>query len=156
MVGLSRLDSNKYARILAHKSSTLSPFNSISRPVSRVNEFGETEIGQIKHPYKTLSDAEIVKIAEAYRLGKTTYELAEQYSCCRANIVNALKKSGITASKAKAQEVINAKEVIKLYGEFHTTQEIADRFKVGPNAIIRCLRANGVSIRSRWDYPKSK
>ena len=86
--------------------------------------------------------------------GKTTYELAEQYGCARHTIVTALKKVGITATKAKAQEAIDADNVIRLYNEYHTIEEIAKKHGVSSNAINRCLRYNGVAIRGRWDYPK--
>lgn len=85
---------------------------------------------------------------------KNHIQLAEQYGCCRRAIVNALKKSSITATKAKAQEVLNPDDVIKMYSEYHTTAEIAKKYGVNPNSVIRCLRSNGVAIRSRWDYPR--
>lgn len=38
--------------------------------------------------------------------------------------------------------------------EMRTTKEIARQFGVSPKAILKCLRDNGVKIRSRWDYAK--
>lgn len=98
-----------------------------------VNEYGETEIKQIGQQQKRFSDDEISEIAQEYRSGKTTYELAEQYGCARHTIVTALKKMGITATKAKAQEAIDADNVIRLYNEYETcyNAHIPSFFKTG-------------------------
>lgn len=157
-MGLSRLDSNKYDSI--RKAKLKMSFNpsadgpSILNSHRSVNEYGETEIKQIRQQQKRFSDVEISEIAQEYRSGKTTYELAEQYGCARHTIVTALKKMGIMATKAKAQEALDADEVIRLYNEYHTIEEIAKKHGVSSNAINRCLRYNGVAIRGRWDYPK--
>ncbi len=161
VVGLSGLHSNNYKRLLSHRKQILSGVSNnddavskTERPAKRVNEHGETEVGRVISAQKRLTDAEKREIASAYNTGKTTYQLAEQYGCCRRAIVNALKKSGITATKAKAQKALNTHDVIKMYGEFHTTAAIAKKYGVGPNSVIKCLRSNGVAIRSRWDYPR--
>ena len=158
MVGLSRLDLNKYACVREAKlevdCAVSRPDNSVSNDTRSVNEHGELEVKKYKVFQRTLSDADIAEIAKAYLHGKTTYQLAEQYGCCRRAIVNALKKKSITATKAKAQEVLDAGDVVKMYNEYHTTAEIAKKYGVDPNSVIRCLRSNGVAIRSRWDYPR--
>ena len=89
-----------------------------------------------------------------YRSGKTTYELAEQYGCHRRTIVDTLKKQGIVPNKAKSQKKLNVETVIKMYSEFHSAEEIGNLFGVGRDVIVKCLRKNGVAIRTRWDYPR--
>lgn len=157
LVGLSQLNLNKYANVRDAKLKAdyaYSLKNSVSGAARSVNEHGELEVKKYKVLQRILSDAEIIEIAEAYLHGKTTYQLAEQYGCCRRAIVNALKKNSITATKAKAQEALDKDDVIKMYSEFHTTAEIAKKYGVDPNSVIRCLRSSGVAIRSRWDYPR--
>ena len=110
---------------------------------------------QIRQTQKYLSDQERAEIADAYRSGKTTYELAEQYGCHRRTIVEALKKQGIVPNKAKSQKKLNVETVIKMYSEYHSAEEIGKLFGVGRAVIVKCLRDNGVAIRTRWDYPRN-
>lgn len=157
LVGLSHFYSKKYESIREAKLKmgfSTSPNDSVPNPARTVNEYGETEVSQYIVPQHRVSDSEAAEMAGAYRSGKTTYELAEQYRCCRHAVVRALKKNDIKATKAKAQEVMDSTDVIKMYEEYHTTAEIAKKYGVHPNAVIRCLRSNGVTIRSRWDYPR--
>ena len=156
LVELSRFNSNKYGKILSHQQIVSSPKESISKPPHSVNEHGEVEVRRVIQPHKFLSDKEITAVIQAYRSGKTTYELAEQYGCCRPAIVSALKRNGITPDKAKAKKLLNAEEVVKLYNEFHTTSEIAAKFGVSSHSVITLLRANNIPIRTRWDYPRMK
>ena len=161
MAGLSGQDSNNYTKLIAYRRRILAePAHNIITPnsetsVRRVNEYGETEICRTTSLQKHLTNAEILEIAKAYNNGKTTYELAKEYGCCRKAISNALIGVGITPSKSKAQAKMYVGIVIKMYEEYKTTAEIAKRFGVHPNAVLRCLRENNIPIRSRWDYPKA-
>lgn len=159
MVGLSGQDSNNYTKLIAYKRRILAEPAHIIAPnsktsVKRVNKYGETEICQTTTFQKHLTNAEILEISKAYNNGKTTYELAKEYGCCRKAISNALISVGITPSKSKARAKMDVGIVIKMYEEYKTTAEIAERFGVHPNAVLRCLRENNIPIRSRWDYPK--
>ena len=159
LVGLTRLESNKYRKLASRKS--LLPSESAGyAPGSRSdnleeNEYGEKEVKQIRQTQKYLSDQERAEIADAYRSGKTTYELAEQYGCHRQTIADVLKKQGIVPNKAKSQKKLNVETVIRMYSEFHSAEEIGNLYGVGRAVIIKCLRDNGIAIRSRWDYPRN-
>lgn len=159
-MGLSGQDSNNYTKLIAYRRRILAePAHIIASnsetSVKRINEYEETEICRTTSFQKHLTNAEILEIAKAYNNGKTTYELAKKYGCCRQAISNALISVGITPSKSKAQAKMNADIVIKMYKGYKTTAEIAKRFGVHPNAVLRCLRKNNIPIRSRWDYPKA-
>lgn len=156
---LSRLDSNKYRRILVQRKKPQPLHDSVishnsETSYSKINEFGEEEITQLRQSQKTLSETEILELVDAYRAGKTVYALAAKYGVHRVTISKTLKKAGVDVTKSKAQAKLDADEVIKMYQEYHTTGEIAKLYGVHPNCIIRCLRAHGITIRSRWDYPK--
>ena len=159
MVGLTRLESNKYRNLASRKALLPLKLDGYTHePRSdrlKENEYGEKEVRQIRQTQKYLSDQERVEIADAYRSGKTTYELAEQYGCHRQTIADVLKKQGIVPNKAKSQKKLNVEMVIKMYSEFHSAEEIGNLYGVGRAVIIKCLRDNGVAIRSRWDYPRS-
>ena len=72
----------------------------------------------------------------------------------KTTISSALKKAGIVPDKRKAQKKMDTEKVIKMYSEYCTAAEIGKEYGVNPNAVIKCLRDNGITIRSRWDYPR--
>ncbi len=162
MVGLSGLDSNKYAKLIKCKREMLtSPeslpnemLSNIGKSVKRMNKYGESEVLRISQQQKRLSDTERLEVIKEYLSGKTVLELAKKFGCHKVTISRALKAAGIQPDNRIAQKKLNANEVISMYAEFHTTAEIAERYGVNPNAIIKCLRDNNVPIRSRWDYPR--
>lgn len=162
MVGLSGLDSNKYAKLIGLKRKTpvspeLCPKDTLSKtenPVKRTNEYGEPEVLRISRQQKQLSDAEKLEAIKEYLSGKTVLELAKNFGCHKVTISRALKAAGIRPDNRTAQKKLDVNAVISMYKDFHTTAEIAERFGVNPNAIIKCLRDNDVPIRNRWDYPR--
>ncbi len=93
-------------------------------------------------------------IVAGYLSGKSTYALAREYDCGRDTISRILKEHDIEVSNCKAQKKLDSEKVISMYAEMRTTKEIARQFGVSPKAILKCLRDNGVKIRSRWDYAK--
>ena len=40
---------------------------------------------------------------------------------------------------------------LSVHENMRTTAEIADEYVVSPNAVIRCLRANGVKVKGRGE-----
>ncbi len=161
-MGLSGLDSNKYAKLIRCKREMLtSPelasnkmLSDIEKSVKRMNKYGESEVVRISQQQKRLSDTERLEVIKEYLSGKTILGLAKKFGCHKVTISRALKAAGIQPDNRIAQKKLNANEVISMYADFHTTAEIAERYGVNPNAIIKCLRDNNVPIRSRWDYPR--
>jgi uncharacterized protein (DUF433 family) len=88
----------------------------------------------------------------AYQSGKTTYEIAAEYDCGKNAISNLLKKHSVNVTKCKAQKRLDVADVVSMYENKRTSQEIANKYGVSPQVIIKCLRAEGVGIRGRWDY----
>ena len=161
MVGLSDLDSKRFNAVIRFKASIqpklkeLCPANSLSFSPRKHNVYGEIEADRIfQHQKRSFSEEEITALVSAYRDGKTTYELAEDFRCHRRTIGRVLKRQGITVTKAKAQQKLDPSDVISMYAQMHTTEEIAKKYTVNPQAIIKCLRAHNIGIRSRWDYKK--
>ena len=156
---LSRLNLNKYDAILRFKESMATDVELMSLSVGSLspeprksNEYGETVASRITQEQKRLNDEEVKLLISEYEKGKSTYQLAKQFSCHRSTVSGVLKKHGVVVSNDTAQKKLDPDVVVALYNNMHTTQQIAEKYEVNPNAVLHCLRKNGVKIRSRWDY----
>ena len=157
MVALSTLESNIFDKVSKWKRHAV--FAEDDAPIINsesvvVSEFGDLKVTQIRQPQKRLSESEIAQAATEYQNGMTTYALAAKYDCTRLAMSNALKAHGVAVTKCKAQGKIDTENVLALYKDMHTTAEIAEKYGVYPQLILKCLRSNGVTIRNRWDYEK--
>jgi len=159
-VGVTDLDSNLYDAVMQFKkpkavsTEPIEPFIDINSPVNKKdNEFGDIVTSRINKKQRCLQKHEIQVLITAYEKGgKSTYELAEQFGCHRATVSNILKRHNVVVSNCKGQNKLNAEDVTAMYENMYTTAEIAKKYEVGPDVVIRCLRANGVMIRGRWEY----
>ena len=106
----------------------------------------------MKQEQKRLNDDEIKLLIVAYLDGKSTYALAAQFGCHRTTVSEILKRHDVTVTKQKSLRKLNLADVVDMYENMHTSAEIAEKYEVGSNVIIRCLRSQGIEIRSRWDY----
>lgn len=160
MVGLTRLDSNKYKTLMKYRKQFDYSPTSIGLEVGvsdnrAVDEFGEIAVKCLKQPYRRdFSDTDVEQIISSYQSGKSTIKLAKQFGCSKGTINKLLRQHGVEVIREKAQAKLDTAAVIAMYEEMRTSEEIAKQFKVHPQAVIRCLKANGVKIRTRWDYVK--
>lgn len=154
MVGLSRLDSNRFDIIIRFKKSCLGDeLRQPALPKGReINESGETIVKKIEQTQKWLNTEEMELLISEYKAGKTTYELAKQFGCHRRTVACTLKRHGVQVSKCRAHDKLNIPDVIAMYANMHTSTEIAKKYGVHPNVVIRCLREHGTVVRGRWDY----
>lgn len=114
------------------------------------------KVDRLQQPYqRAFTPEEIRKIVTAYQSGKASYELGIEFNCSKTTIVKLLKQQGITIRKSgRARAKVDSKKVIKMYREMHTIKEIAKSLNVDTQVISRCLKGNGIKLRSRWDYPE--
>jgi len=155
MVALSDLESNIFDKVSKWKRHAV--FTEDDAPIINsesvvISEHGDLRVTQIRQPQKRLNKAEITQAIAEYQDGMTTYQLAEKYGCDRQTISNVLKRHDVNVSKCKAANKIDSKEVIAMYTGMHTSEQIAKHCGVSPSVILKCLRSNGVHIRSRWEY----
>lgn len=168
MVDLLGADPNKYQTLLAYKShlepssdcSTNCPrklivANAASKCKTIVNNFGEDEVIDVTQAQKrNFTTEETRQIILDYQTGMLLKEIAAKFECSRQTISKLLKEHGINVTTAKKQAKLNPKEVIAMYEQMHTSEEIGKHFGVRAQVIIACLKSNGVPLRSRWDYYK--
>ena len=108
------------------------------------------KVTQIRQPQKCLSYDEIIHANAEYENGASTYELAEKYGCDRKVISGQLKKHGVNVTNNKITSALDREQVISLYASRLNAKQIAEKLNVKPKIIIKLLRANNTSIRSRW------
>lgn len=162
------ITSKNYQRILEFKLSnhagrlSASDIDIISR--SSKKDKGEIadyyrdkkKVESLQQPYQRIfTPTEIERIVAAYQSGKASYELGVEYGCSKTTIIKLLKQQGVTLRKSgRARAKVDSKKVIKMYKEMHTIKEIAKSLNVDSQVISRCLKENGIKLRSRWDYPE--
>ena len=162
------ITSKNYQRILEFKLSnhagrlSASDIDIISR--SSKKDKGEIadyyrdkkKVESLQQPYQRIfTPTEIERIVAAYQSGKASYELGVEYGCSKTTIIKLLKQQGVTLRKSgRARAKVDSKKVIKMYKEMHTIKEIAKSLNVDSQAVSRCLKENGIKLRSRWDYPE--
>lgn len=168
LVGLTEPDPNQYDAIIRQKVKVIQAAKNFGQAATfiipddterhnrEIDVFGEIAVKRLKQPYRReFSESDIKQMVSAYQSGETTtIKLAERFGCSKTTINKLLRQHGVEVTRAKAQARLNADAVVAMYDEMRTTEEIAECFHVHPQVVIRCLRANGVKIRSRWDYAK--
>jgi len=120
--------------------------------LKRMNEHGDEVVAKIRQEQKRLNGEEIELLVDGYKEGKSVYTLADEFGCGRVTVSNILKRHGHEVCNRVAQKKLDADAVITMYNKMHTTEEIAQKCGVSTSSIVRCLKANGVELRSRWDY----
>lgn len=161
LVGLTRLDSNKYKTLIRRRRQFVHSPTSIRSEVEVsgnrvIDKFGEIAVKRLEQLYrKDFSEDDIELILSSYQARGTTIDLAKQFGCSKGTINKLLRKYGVNVTKAKARAKLEDGVVVAMYEEErHTIEEIAKHFGVSPYTVNRCLHSNGVKIRSRWDYVK--
>lgn len=170
-MALSEINSKNYHRILEVKysfnvgaglSANIPDTAIIAR--DKQKDKGENEdyysdkkkVENLQQPYQRIfTPEEIQKIILAYQSGKSSYELGAEFNCGKTTIVKLLKQQGVALRKSGwARAKVDDDKVIRMYKEMHTIKEIAKFLQVDVQAISRCLKENGIKLRSRWDYPE--
>ena len=157
-MGLTDINSNKYDAVIRFKKSlppdTESPrlLESLPSTDRKVNDYGEIVVRKLAQVQKRLNKDEIKLLITEYESGKSTYALAKQFGCHRTTVSDVLKRNGVNVTKSSWHKKLNIEDVISMYENMYTTAAIAEKYEVYPQIILRCLRAEGVKIRSRWDY----
>ena len=168
LMALMEITSKNYQRILEFKLSNhagrLSPSDTDIISQSPKNDKGENsdyytdkkKVDRLQQPYqRAFTPEEIQKIVTAYQSGKASYELGAEFNCSKTTIVKLLKQQGVPLRKSgRTRAKVDDKKVIRMYKEMHTIKEISKNLNVDTQVISRCLKENGVKLRSRWDYPE--
>lgn len=160
--GLTELDPKQYEAIIRQKTKVIQAAKNLGQSTNaiipddaerhkrEIDEFGEIAVKRLEQSYcRNFSDADVEQIISSYKSGKSTIELARRFGCSKNTINKLLREHSVEIIKAKSQAKLDAKVVVAMYTKMHTAEEIAKRFDVHPQVVIRCLKANEIKIRSR-------
>jgi DNA-binding CsgD family transcriptional regulator len=91
------------------------------------------------------------EIAEAYRAGATTTELAERYGCSHESIRAVLQEQGVAARARGPRSPLDGREdeVVAAYEAGGTVRDLAERFGANVRTIRKVLTDRGVAMRAR-------
>ncbi|MCL1837961.1 MAG: helix-turn-helix domain-containing protein [Propionibacteriaceae bacterium] len=87
---------------------------------------------------RRLSEVQIEQMVEAYRSGKTVYQLAEVFGIHRITVGIILKRHGVVMRGQGLAESQRA-EVLRLRADGMSYARIGERFGVGANTVVRFL-----------------
>jgi uncharacterized protein (DUF433 family) len=109
---------------------------------------------------KSRPDLDSIEIADRYRAGATTVELAEMYRCTPAAINRRLRNAGVALREAKRRTRYDAdpafvQSVAVSYREGRSTADIAKDLGIGRSSVMRILNKAGVSTRRTGTRSKS-
>ena len=157
MVDLSRLGSNNkilFEKVKQFKESA--SVNTESDPdLVDLSYDPNHAIKNLKQQHKhKLSNNEVAEMIRLYKSGKTVYELADKYGCHRVTVSNILKRNGVTVSVEKSIKLFNPVEAADLYMAGMKSKDIGIRLGVSEQTIRKCLKKQGIKIRTRWDYER--
>jgi transposase len=107
-----------------------------------------------------LTEEKVSKLIELYGQGLSAVEIAPMVNLSSPYIIKLLKLNNVERrtgqSYKKKLNPEQLKEVIELYSQGQTTEEIAKVFKVSSSCIARTLKRNNVERRVSHDYKKPK
>ena len=99
---------------------------------------------------KILNFEEEQYVIEAYRNFIPVPEISEQVGVNKKNVYKTLKKYNVELHGEKKKIQDEDRVIIaQRYANGETIEKLADEYKVGLNTIIKCLRENNVSTRSK-------
>jgi len=152
-VGISGLDLNNYNGIIKFKKSISTEISKVisakNKPseTTKVNEYGETVVSRMRQEQTRLNDDEVEVLIKEYQNGKSTKALAERFGCNKATVSRVLKRYGVNVTNRKKERVFIMEDVIAMYENMHTAVEIAQKYGVTPDMVIRFLREKGGKIQ---------
>lgn len=136
-------------------TATSADVNYAGESRTKVNDFGEKEVHQLSQRQKHgFTSDETYQVIRSYQSGRSLKELSKEFGCCSTTISKLLKEHGIEVTGAKQQARLPDDQVISMYEQMYTSVEIGEHFGVSHQAVIACLKRNGVPLRTRWDYFK--
>lgn len=94
-----------------------------------------------------LNDVQVKRLAEGYREGETTYELAGRFGVDRRTVSTRLKEYGVWLRRqSPTDEIVD--DIIRLYATGLSAEQTAERVGVSADTVLNHLRASGVARRA--------
>ena len=94
-----------------------------------------------------LNDVQVKRLAEGYREGETTYELAGRFGVDRRTVSTRLKEYGVWLRRQSPTDAMVG-DMIRLYASGLSAEQTAERVGVSADTVLNHLRASGVNRRA--------
>ena len=94
-----------------------------------------------------LNDVQVKRLAEGYREGETTYELAGRFGVDRRTVSTRLKEYGVWLRRQSPTDAMVG-DMIRLYASGLAAEQTAERVGVSADTVLNHLRASGVNRRA--------
>lgn len=101
---------------------------------------------KITQHQKMLTEQEMKELAEAYRSGKTVYELAKMFGCNRETVSIRLKASGVKMRRQPATDE-QIEQMVELYEAGHSCAKIGKILNLNPSVVWRMLKQVDIKLR---------
>lgn len=95
---------------------------------------------------RKLSEDEVTNLAQRYRDGASTYELAERFGVHRVTVTGHLRRSGVRL-RGQSMTETEVDRAAELYGQGWSTARIGQELGFDGGTVWRALRARGVRMR---------
>ncbi len=130
----------------------------LSNPSPALNRalraYRKLDLSQVKAPVrrpvvkraKTLNEAQVAQLVARYRVGQTTYELADQFGVWRGTVARHLKAAGVTLN-APAMTEREIARAVELYATGMSTAKIGEQLGRKPATVWSALKRVGVQMR---------
>jgi DNA-directed RNA polymerase specialized sigma24 family protein len=101
-----------------------------------------------KRVRRRLTDADATDLAEAYKNGATTYELAERFGIYRDR-VSLILEQHVVPRRMQSLTAEQIQQAVALYGHGLSIEKVAHEIGCGKGTIWKELRMAGVQLRRR-------
>jgi DNA-binding CsgD family transcriptional regulator len=102
-----------------------------------------------------LKPAEVEALAAGYLAGKSMKNLAAEFGIERRTVSAHLRRAQVPIRRG-GLDATQAAKVARLYSQGWSAGQLAQRFNVSPNNVLKTLRSTNVTIRPRQGGPRSR
>ncbi|OBK28859.1 hypothetical protein A5634_19660 [Mycobacterium asiaticum] len=102
---------------------------------------------------RRLTADELDQVLELYRLGLSTYKLAQRFGTDRHTITSHLRRGGVEIRSSRKLTPQLIEQATQLYSGGQSLAAIGKKFDVSPTTIGTALRKAGVKLRDSHGRP---
>jgi DNA-binding CsgD family transcriptional regulator len=121
----------------------MTPVDRVHPPSSQVSDVKPRQYRMTRR----LSPEELEQVTELYRLGLSTYKLAQRFGTNRHTIAGHLRRGGVELRSHQKLTPQLIEQATQLYANGQSLATIGRQFGVSPSTIGTALRKSGMRLR---------